>query len=216
MDTLSRFQITLIRAVLVAILLPASCAGPPFLYYYSPWLLIDKADIDKDSLFHVAFYTSKAGGKNAGKAAADRQFVVAPYSYALKESKRSTVRFHLAKPEIRYQFGDKAGEGGADVKVLEEKKNTQVIQIFSAGDSPWTTLSVYRVTDNKVTPLRFARSNVWILVAWPFVFALFYFINKKLASLEEKKYEGPDPPQFFVMFITIISPAVIESINISL
>lgn len=188
MVTLSRFQVTLLRAVLVVVMLPASCIGPPYLYYFSPKLLMDKVNLEKDFLFFVAFYARENGG--------DKKLFVFPIGYEPKKFHLSDVQYHLDKPKLSYKFGGRDGEGGAEVKLVEDNEEGQLVQIFSTGDTSWTSLSEYRVVGNKVIPLRFARSNIWILVAWPFLFACFYLINRKLAILEEKKYEGPDPPSF--------------------
>lgn len=188
MAALSRFQVTLLRLAIIVFLLPASCVGPPFLYYFSPWILARQVDIESDSLFYVAYYTQKKRE--------DKKLFVTPYKNAVVENNQSTRQYRLIQSEISYQFGGIEGEGEASISVESQNEKEQIIRIFVSGDTPRTSLSEYRVVDNKVFPLRYARSNVWILVAWPIAFFLIQAINSWLASLEEKKYEGPDPPQF--------------------
>lgn len=77
----------------------------------------------------------------------------------------SDVQYHMPEERMSYSWGDGEGyEGHADIYAKTESQGSQLIQVFVAGDTPWTALSEYRVMDNKVYPLRHADSVGWLLL----------------------------------------------------
>ena len=56
------------------------------------------------------------------------------------------------------------GGGSASVTVKTETDGNQLVQIFAVGDTPWASLSEYRVVDDVIQPLRHGASNHWFLL----------------------------------------------------
>jgi hypothetical protein len=52
--------------------------------------------------------------------------------------------------------------------------------VFVTGDTPWTSLSEYRVADNQVTPLRHAQSEPWLLLGIVACLFLVYWVMKPI------------------------------------
>jgi hypothetical protein len=57
-----------------------------------------------------------------------------------------------------------AGEGGARIRATNEPDGSQLVRIFVTGDTPWTSLSEYRVVENKIYPLRYGESWLALLL----------------------------------------------------
>jgi len=83
---------------------------------------------------------------------------------------------------LRFSAGD---ECNASVSSRTDANGTQVVEVFVVGDTPWTSLPGYRVTDNKITPLRYAMSESWILAGILVCLVLLSFLLKPLKRVDE-------------------------------
>jgi len=138
----------------VAVLLAGAFVGPMVLYAHSPWWLLGKFDPDRTGTFFVAFLSTGGGGP--------QRLRVMRYGAGSAAKGGDDVQYHL--PEGRQFYKQASGDGGARVDVKTGPSGSQVVQVFVTGDTPWTSLSEYRVADNQVTPLRHAQSSPWFLL----------------------------------------------------
>jgi len=125
-------------------------------YAESPrWLLqeIDPEEVNPKSFF-VAFKSNDPSEASQLRVTLLRQ---------QKEmiAKYPDISFHITEEELEYDW---KGEGSASIHTTAEKSGARLIQVFVTGDTPWTSLSEYRVVDNTVYPLRHAHSSPFILL----------------------------------------------------
>lgn len=154
MKQVRRLIAGLLKLVVLSVLLVGSCVGPGLMYYQSPWWFLERVDLgDTESLFCVAF-RSKDGE-------VPQQIKVMWYKFDSERKKYSEVQFHLPNGRL---YGSGPGKARASINATAEEQGGQLIQVFVVGDSPWTSLSEYRVVDNKVYPLRHADSVRWLLL----------------------------------------------------
>jgi hypothetical protein len=144
----------LLNFVAVCVLLLGAFVGPMVLYAHSPWWLLGKFDPDRAGTFFVAFMSSGGGGF--------QRLHVVRYAAGSGTKGGADVQYHL--PEGRQTYKQASGDGGARIDVRTEPSGSQVVQVFVTGDTPWTSLSEYRVAGNQVTPLRHAHSEPWLLL----------------------------------------------------
>ena len=95
-----------------------------------------------------------------------------------KTMRYTDVRYQLPDGHLSYSWGP--GEGGATIDVTTEKPGSQLIQVFVVGDTPWTSLSEYRVVDSTLHPLRHAHSAPWLLLGIPICLVLFDRLRKPI------------------------------------
>jgi len=163
-NLIKRLVAGLLNVVVLSVLLLGSCAGPGVVYSQSPkWLLEDVGTGKPKDLFFVAFMAQDGDGS--------AQLNVRPYNIDPASEGFSGVRYEMPKELMTYTW--QYGEGNATIDARTEAHGSQLIQIFVAGDTPWTTLSEYRVVDNKVYPLRYASSNSWFLLL---IFPCFFLV----------------------------------------
>jgi len=153
----------LLNFVVLSVLLIGSCVGPGYMYMQSPrWFL---EEIANDETPSGSFFVAFMADDNAGV----KQLNVRLQSENFKEESYSDVQYHMPEEHLLYSWG--AGEGSANIDVINESQGSQLIQVFVVGDTPWSSLSEYRVVDNKVYPLRHAHSVAWLLLG--IIFCLF-------------------------------------------
>jgi hypothetical protein len=150
----------LLQVSLVSVLFLVSCVGTVELYAESSKWLLKAANVDEDSQFHVAFI-SKSGEQDA-------ELMVLPYrdmrnGYQDSESSFRHQQYHLPEEHMSFSWG--AGEGGARIRATNEPDGSQLVRVFVTGDTPWSSLSEYRVVENKIHPLRYGDSTRWIVPA---------------------------------------------------
>jgi hypothetical protein len=154
MKHIKRLSASLLYLVAFSVLFVGSCVGPGIMYSQSPWWFLERVNLgDTESLFCVAF-RSKDGDE-------PQQVKVMWYKFDSKGAKYSDVQFHLPNGRL-HGFGP--GKASASINVTNEQQGSQLIQVFVVGDTPWTSLSEYRVVDNKIYPLRHADSVKWLLL----------------------------------------------------
>lgn len=156
--------------VVFSVLFLVSLVIPITAYTQSPWWFLEKIGADgpdEKSLFFVAMSDS---GESL------QQFRILRFDPKREES--PNVWYHLPDGHHSYEGGP--GEPGASVHVMTEKQGSQLIRVFVVGDSPWTSLSEYRVVGNRVYPLRYAYSVAWFLLGIPILLILFYLLEKPI------------------------------------
>lgn len=82
------------------------------------------------------------------------------------------ARYQLPDGRLIYRW--ESGESTARIDVTTKEPGSQIVQVFVTGDTPWTSLSEYRVANGKLQPLRHGQSSEWLLLGIPiclFVFA---------------------------------------------
>lgn len=101
--------------------------------------------------------------------------------YRVKPTTESgtNIQFHLPREKMSFSWGK--GEGTSPITVKNEENGNQLIQIFVVGDTPWSSLSEYRVINNRIYPLRHAMSNPWFLLGVLISPLLTFFIQKPVA-----------------------------------
>jgi len=140
--------------VVMTTLLLGSCAVPGYLFYNSPKLILE--EIDSNEVDKISFFVAFMADNDLGS----KSLYVDRPKY-IKEQKHSNVQYHIPEKHMSYSFD--AGED-AYIDVIEESQDSQIIQVMVHGDTPWSSLSEYRVSDNKVYPLRHSHSMSWILL----------------------------------------------------
>ncbi len=152
MTLAKRFASGLLYFVALSTLLLGSCVGPMVVYSQSPRWLLEEVGASLPTTFFVAFRTKGDDGA--------LQLRVERYDPAKKRP--ADAQYHLPDGRLTYSSGP--GEGDASIEVATEKAGSQLVRVFVTGDTPWTSLSEYRVADNTVQPLRHAHSAGWLLL----------------------------------------------------
>lgn len=171
MNRVRRVVAGLLNFAVVAVLLVGAFVGPMVLYAHSPWWLLGKFDPGRTGTFFVAFMSTGGGGGTP-------RLRVTRYEAGSGAKGSSDVQYHL--PEGRQAYRQASGDGGARIDVRTEPSGSQVVQVFVTGDTPWTSLSEYRVADNQVTPLRHAQSEPWLLLGIVACLFLVYWVMKPI------------------------------------
>jgi hypothetical protein len=165
MKLIKRLLAGLLNFVVLSVLLIGSCVGPGYMYMQSPRWFID--DINSDEVKTKSFFVANMKGESEGT----KELDVTLYRYRPDSSREgnSDVQYYMPEEHLLYSWGP--GEGSANIDVINESQGSQLIQVFVVGDTPWSSLSEYRVVDNKVYPLRHAHSVAWLLLG--IIFCLF-------------------------------------------
>jgi len=177
-----------LQLLAMSVLLIGSCAGPGVLYVQSPKWSLGPYDAEKSRMFFVAFMARDDKGKDALRTALLRR--------DLSKSGYTDIRYQLPAGEHREHREDT--DPPAKISVTNEPGGTQLVQVDVVGDTPWASLSEYRVKDNKVEPLRYGHSNAWFfLIGIPLCLVGVHYLMKpirrridRLVGLE-KKVEAP-------------------------
>jgi hypothetical protein len=138
-----------------ALLVLTSCVAPMVAYIHSPkWLLqaIEPEETEQRSFF-VAFRPSPDSPGSASKVIPFRQLKQVAIQYP-------DISFHMPEKAS----WDSASGDHASIRRTAELNGAQLIHVFMVGNTPWTSLSEYRVIDNTVHPLRHAQSAPWMLL----------------------------------------------------
>lgn len=152
MERVRRLVAGLLKLMVLSVLLIGSCVGPGVMYYQSPWWFLENVEHGDPGSFFVAF---RSKGDEA-----PQQIKVMRYQFDSAGENYADVQFHLPNGWLR-GFGP--GKGSASISATAEGQGGQLVQVFVIGDTPWTSLSEYRVVDDKIYPLRHADSKAWLL-----------------------------------------------------
>lgn len=172
----------------MSVLLLGACVGPGLLYVQSPKWSLEPYDADKSRTFFVAFRAKTDKGKEGT--------YVALYRRDLAKAGYIDIRYQL--PEGRIREDDNGEDLPATIIVKNESGGSQLVTISVTGDTPWSSLSEYRVKDNTVEPLRHGHSNAWWLLGILLCLVGVHYAMKPIArSVDRKmglKEELPLPP----------------------
>lgn len=176
-----RFGATMLNFVVLLALFLGSCVGPVAMYVQSPRWFLEDIGPGGAGTFFVA-YTAKGD-------AAPQNVKFMRYSFKADEKTNADLQFHVPNGEFQARSG---GEEFSRVTAKADGKGGQLVQVFVTGDTMWTSLSEYRVENNRVTPLRHAHSVGWFLLAalvLPLV--VYSFRNRIMRGINRKM--GVDP-----------------------
>lgn len=156
MPLFKRLIAGLLYFVILSALFLGSCVGPGVMYAQSSKWFIKDYDEDKSYSFHVAFMAGEVKGLP--------QLHVELYrgiDYPGFKEQYPDAGYHLPEKKMSY---NRDGGGSARITVQNGEQGSQLIQVFVRGDSPWSSLSEYRVQDNQIYPLRHGHSVGWFLL----------------------------------------------------
>jgi len=153
MTKLKRIAAWAMNLVIFSVLFAGSCVGPGVLYYESPRWSLKTVDPGDAGSFYVAF-RSKDGE-------APEQVYVKRYRFDQDPGGKTDLQYNLQNGLHRDRG---SGKESASITATTDKQGGQLVQVFVTGDTPWTSLSEYRVKDNKIYPLRHANSTGWLLL----------------------------------------------------
>ena len=164
MKLVKRLIADLLSLLALSTLLLASCAVPMGAYFQSPRWFPEQVGPDVPSTFFVAVRSED--GENSQRTKVVR--------FDAEEIQSSNDQYHLPDGHLNYNWG--TGSVDASIDVTTEAQGSQLVRVFVAGNSPWTSFSEYRVVDNKVIPLRHSDPVAWFLIGIPvFLFILSRF-----------------------------------------
>lgn len=154
MKWIKRLVSGVLTLVIISVVFIGSCGGMGVLWMQSPRWVLDNIDSAEVGSIYVAFMKDDSN--------LNPKLYVTNHTLPIKETNYE-VQYHMPEERMSLSFGK--GEGSASVVTKNESDGSQLIQVFMVGDTPWTSLSEYRVVDNKVYPLRHAHSSLWFLLA---------------------------------------------------
>lgn len=147
---LKRIAANILRVSILLVIFLGSCTGSGILYMQSPKWALEKFDLEKAKTFFIAYVPKESD-----------EVEVIFYRDNPVTNTSSGTQFHLPRQKMSYSWD---GDGSASIIVKNEENGNQLVQIFVTGDTPWTSLSEYRVINNKIHPLRHGMSNHWFLL----------------------------------------------------
>ncbi|MDH5631805.1 MAG: hypothetical protein OEZ10_02295 [Gammaproteobacteria bacterium] len=179
-STPKKVAVRILVIVTMSIVLLGSCTGMGVLYVKSPYL--DIKDLDQQGTLPMFFVAFMAKEKSHTP-----ELHVVPYRTDDAErykTKYPDLDFRVPEKEMSYRW-EPEGEAYATVKVLKDSGDSQEVEIFMAGDSGFSSVSIYRVTaENSVVPLKSGHSMILLLVAIFFVPVLVvYFLQKPVTRV---------------------------------
>ena len=139
---------------LISIMFLGSCAGPGIAYYQSPKWAIKDVDLEKAVLFFVAFAATGSDGSTE----------VHVERLGFDPSEHGFDNFTYRLPEDELSFRWRRDEVGATISVTPGSHGDQLVQIFMVGETPWSSLSEYRVVEKAIQPLRYVKAVPWLLL----------------------------------------------------
>lgn len=171
MTVLKKLLSGLLQLIAMSVLLLGSCVGPGALYVQSPKWSLEPYDAEKSRPYFIAFLGKNEKGVDGLRTALLRR--------EPEKTGYTDIRYQLPAGEHREERED--SEPPSKITVINEPGGTQLVQVFVIGDSPWASLSEYRVRDNKIEPLRFGHSNVWFfLLGIPLCLVVVHYLMKPI------------------------------------
>lgn len=149
-------------------LLVVAVAVPMVAYFQSPWWFLKEVGPTVSATFFVALGPER-------DAKPDQIRVVA---FDPRKKEFLNAQYHLPDGRMSYSWGP--GEGNASIYSTTEAQGSQLIRVFVAGDTPWTSLSEYRVAQGRIYPLRHSHSESWLLLGIPVLLVLFSLLRKPM------------------------------------
>lgn len=144
-----RFLSGLLQFVVFVPLLLGACTGPGVLYLQSARWVAEPAPAKPPFSFFVAFRDRESGALG-----------VQPLG-ALRRERRPGAEFRLppGTHEVRVE------EIFAEIEVADVPGGGQRVRVYVVGDTPWASLSEYRVRNGRIEPLRHGHSSPWVFLA---------------------------------------------------
>jgi hypothetical protein len=173
MKVLRKLFSGLLQLIAMSVLLLGSCVGPGLLYVESPKWALEPYDAEKSRMFFVAFQAKDDKGHDALRATLLRQDPAksgyTDISYQLPEGR------HIEHREEEYY------NPPASIEVNGEPGGSQLVKVYVRGDTPWASLSEYRVKDNIVQPLRYGHSDaLFFLIGIPLCLIGVHYLMKPI------------------------------------
>lgn len=160
-----------LNLVAMSVLLLGSCVGPGVLYVQSPKWSLEPYDAEKSRMFFVAFMAKDDQGKDAIRTDLLRRDIT--------KAGYSDIRYQLPAGTHREQRDDH--DPPAKITVVNEPGGSQLVKVDVVGDTPWASLSEYRVRDNKIEPLRYGDSNaLFFLIGIPLCLVGVHYLMKPI------------------------------------
>ena len=159
----------LLRLFILSAIFLGSCVGSGSLYLHSAKWHLDAVDLERDRTFFSAY-----------RKAASEKIEVVRYRYLPKSGEAGPVHFRMTQAEIAHAWPD---GGNATVTALDQADGSQLIRIHAIGDTPWVSLSEYRVADNEIQPLRHGLSNHLYLLGVLLSPFITWFLRKPVKHL---------------------------------
>lgn len=144
----------LLGLMALSLLLLGSCVGPMVAYVQSPWWLLKEVDLNDTHTFFVARRLKEIDG--------GLKLQVERYESSSANTLPNDAQYQV--PDGRTEYRWPSGDGSATIYANTQGPGTQAVQVFVTGNTPWTSLSEYRVVNNKIQPLRHAQSSPWLLL----------------------------------------------------
>ena len=173
MTVLRKLLSGLLQLIAMSVLLLGFCVGPGLLYVESPKWTLEPYDAEKSRMFFVAFQAKDDKGHDALRAALLRQ--------DLAKSVYTDIRYQL--PEGRHTEHREEGDYNppASIEVNGQHDGSQLVKVYVRGDTPWASLSEYRVKDNIVQPLRYGHSDaLYFLIGIPLCLIGVHYLMKPI------------------------------------
>jgi hypothetical protein len=152
LQSVRRLGAGLLNLLVLSTLFVGSCAGPGIAYFQSPKWFLKEVDLTKTKSFFVAFESKSDESP--------RTVQVMQYKIDSEAKKYSDIQFQVSNGH----HSSRQGDGSANIDAWVDAEGGQLIQVFVVGDSPWASLSEYRVMENKIFPLRHADAATELLL----------------------------------------------------
>ena len=166
----------LLRLSILSAIFLGSCVGSGSLYLHSAKWHLDAVDLEQDKTFFGAY-----------RKEASEEIEVVRYQYLPQPGEAGPVLFRMTQAEIAYALPNGSS---ATVTAVDQADGSQLVRIHTVGDTPWVSLSEYRVADNEIQPLRHGLSNhIYLLglLLSPFITWLFRSPVKHLVGILVKQ-----------------------------
>ncbi len=154
---LRRLLVALLKGAMLSVLLLGACAGPGIAYMQSPHWLLKTVGNPLPRGFHVAL-------RDTGPQRIEVK------RFDPRKLPATDPGYQLPEGQLHYSWGP--GEGHATVDVSRHASGAQVVRVYVVGDTPWTSLSEYMVSNNQLQPLRHADSAAWLLLGIPLLMGI--------------------------------------------
>jgi hypothetical protein len=154
MTFLRKLLAGLLNLLVMSVLLFGSCVGSVGLFVQSPRWSLEPYDAEKSRSFFVAFSAKDNQGQSG--------IHVLPYERKPAPQDYSDIQYRL--PDGRHHESRSDQEQSSTIQASTEPDGSQLVKIFVMGETPWSSMSEYRVKDNQVQPLRHAHANPWLLL----------------------------------------------------
>ncbi len=135
----------LLRLALLGVVFLGSCVGSGVLYLQSPKWDLEPVDLEQDKTFFGAYVAENN---------ADIEVVL--YRFLPGPDESENITYRMPRAEISQIW---EGGGSATITAEDQSDGSQLVRIHAIGDTPWVSMSEYRVSDNEIEPLRHGAAN---------------------------------------------------------